>query len=208
MHRIFVLDDHVAVREGVRRLIKSEWPTVEVTLFSEPREMLAAVGKAPPDLVVMDWTMPGCDGTALINEAKTARPEISILVYSMHSAAAFGVQAIRAGASGYVSKDAPPEQLIDAVRRISQGKRFVSEDLADALATAVTNPEAHPHESLSGREMQVFLALAHGRSITEISSDLRLSVKTVSTYKARIQEKLGARSVADLVRYAMNHNLL
>lgn len=208
MHQVYVLDDHVAVREGVRRLIRSEWPTIDAVLFSEPRAALEAVEKASPDLMVMDWTMPGCEGTTLIKDLRAISPGLRILVYSMHAASAFGVQAMRAGASGYVSKDAPPEELIDAIRRLSQGKRFVSEDLGDALAVALMAPGEQPHESLSAREMQVLLELARGHSITDISAGLNLSVKTVSTYKARLLEKMGAKSVADLVRYAMNHNLL
>lgn len=208
MHRIFVLDDHVSVREGVRRLIAAEWPLVEVVLFGQPVEMLSALAQRPPDLLILDWTMPGMDGSSLIREARRLRPNLSVLVYSMHAASAFGVQAIKAGAAGYISKDAPAAELIRAIRHVSQGKTYVTDDLGEALANAVANPLGQPHESLSDREMQVLLELARGSSITEISERLHLSVKTVSTYKSRVQEKLGIKSLADLVRYAVNHKLI
>lgn len=208
MHRIFVLDDHVSVREGVRRLIAAEWPRVEAILFGQPLEMLSALGQQPPDLLIMDWTMPGMDGSSLIRETRRLRPNLPVLVYSMHAASAMGVQAIKAGAAGYISKDAPAAELIEAIRHVSQGKTYVSGDLGEALANAVANPLGQPHESLSGREMQVLIELAQGSSITEISERLHLSVKTVSTYKSRVQEKLGVKSVADIVRYAINHKLV
>jgi DNA-binding NarL/FixJ family response regulator len=154
--------------------------------------------------------MPGRSGIELIQQVKAERPELRVLVLSMHGEQQYAVRAIRAGASGYLTKDAAPTQLVAALRKIAAGGLFITPAVAEALALGLQAPgtEALPHKRLSDREYEVFLLLAGGRSVTAIAEQLHLSVKTVSTHKTHIHEKLGLGSLAELVRYAVAHRLL
>jgi DNA-binding NarL/FixJ family response regulator len=159
-------------------------------------------------MVVLDLSMPGGSGLDMVRMIKEASPGTRILVYTMHAEDQFGVRAVRAGADGFLSKDQPADRLIEAVRKILTGHRFVSDELLDKLAVNLARPERRlPHESLSDREYQVLRSLGGGRSISEIAADLQLSVKTVSTYRTRVLEKLDLRSTADIIRYALEHGL-
>jgi DNA-binding NarL/FixJ family response regulator len=161
------------------------------------------------DVLVLDMSMPGRSGIELIKQVKGERPRLRILILSMHSEAQYAVRAIKAGASGYLTKDGAADQLVAAIRRIAAGGAFVSPEAAEQLARNFDRPEdAAPHTLLSDREFQVFQAIVMGKSITAIAGELSLSVKTVSTHKTRILEKMGISNQSELVRYAIRHRLL
>jgi len=161
------------------------------------------------DVLLLDMSMPGKSGTELIKQVKDEKPKLRVLVLSMHEEHQYAVRAIKAGASGYLTKDSASTQLVTALRKVSAGGAFISAEVAEALAlSARSQREGPPHTALSDREYQVFQMLASGTSVSEIASRLNLSVKTVSTHKARLLEKLGARNQTELVHYALKHRLI
>jgi DNA-binding NarL/FixJ family response regulator len=172
--------------------------------------VLAAVRAGGFEVLLLDLSMPGRSGIELVRQVKTERPELRVLVLSMHDEQQYAVRAIRAGASGYLTKDAAPTQLVAALHKIAAGGLFITPAVAEALALGLQAPagEELPHKRLSDREHEVFLLLAAGQSVTGIAERLHLSVKTVSTHKTHIHEKLGLASLAELVRYAVTHRLL
>jgi DNA-binding NarL/FixJ family response regulator len=171
--------------------------------------VLAAVRAGGFELLLLDLSMPGRGGIELLRQVKSERPALRVLVLSMHDEQQYAVRAIRAGASGYLTKDAAPAQLIDALKKIAAGALFITPAVAEALAHQLQAPgEEQPHKRLSDREYEVMLLLAGGASVTEIAERLHLSVKTVSTHKTHVLEKLNAASLADLVRYALTHKLI
>lgn len=207
MPRLLIVDDHPSVRAGVCSILEKEIPNAACATAGSSAEALERVTDAPWDVIVLDMTMPGRSGPELISEVKRLRPETRILVYSVHHESQFGVRTLRAGADGYLTKDRPIHELIEGIRALLEHRRYITPAMADALATAVTAPEA-PHLKLSDRELQVYRLLIAGKSPTEIAADLALSIKTVSTYRTRIAEKLNANSLADMIRYAYDHGLL
>lgn len=207
MPRLLIVDDHPSVRAGVCSILEKEIPNAACATAGSSAEALERVTDASWDVIVLDMTMPGRSGPELISEVKRLRPETRILVYSVHHESQFGVRTLRAGADGYLTKDRPIHELIEGIRALLEHRRYITPAMADALATAVTAPEA-PHLKLSDRELQVYRLLIAGKSPTEIAADLALSIKTVSTYRTRIAEKLNANSLADMIRYAYDHGLL
>jgi DNA-binding NarL/FixJ family response regulator len=173
-------------------------------------EVLAEAGAQPWDLIVLDLTMPGRSGLDSLHELKAAHPNIPILVLSMHPEDQFAVRTLRAGASGYLTKESVPDEMILAVKMILAGRKYIRPSIADLLASHLQESDANqpPHSKLSDREFQVMISLAKGRTVTIIAEDLCLSVKSISTYRARILEKLHIKSTADLVRYAIQHRLI
>jgi DNA-binding NarL/FixJ family response regulator len=157
----------------------------------------------------MDLSMPGMNGLEVLAEIRRQKPNLPVLVLSMHPEDQYAVRVLEAGAWGYLNKGGPPGELVSAIRRVASGRRYITEAVAEQLAARVDPTRARaPHERLSNREFQVLCLLAQGRSVSEIAGELTLSVKTVSTFRARVLEKLGLRSNAALVRYALEHNLL
>ena len=208
--RVLIADDHAIVREGLQRILAADAAFAVAGEAKDGPEVLAGVRAGGFDVLLLDLSMPGRSGIELIQQVKTERPELRILVLSMHGEQQYAVRAIRAGASGYLTKDAAPTQLVAALRKIAAGGLFITPAVAEALALGLQAPgtEALPHKRLSDREYEVFLLLAGGRSVTAIAEQLHLSVKTVSTHKTHIHEKLGLGSLAELVRYAVTHKLL
>jgi two-component system, NarL family, invasion response regulator UvrY len=207
MRKVLVVDDHPSVRAGVSAILEREIANVQCTMAGSAAEAIQRADESDWDAVVLDMTMPGRSGSETISDLKRLRPHARILVYSVHHESQFGVRTLRAGADGYLTKDRPIAELLEAVRTLLDGRRYISPALADALATAVTAPEP-AHLKLSDREMQVYRLLVEGKSPTEIASELSLSIKTVSTYRSRIGEKLNAGSLAEMIRYAYDHGLL
>ncbi len=207
--RVLLADDHAIVREGLRRILATD-PSFEVVgEASDGQQVAAAVRAGGFEVLLLDLSMPGRGGIDLLRLVKAERPALRVLVLSMHDEQQYAVRSIRAGASGYLTKDAAPAQLIDAIRKIASGALFITPAVAEALALQLQAPSAElPHKRLSDREYEVLLALAAGESITAIAKRLHLSVKTVSTHKTHILEKLNAASLADLVHYALAHRLI
>jgi DNA-binding NarL/FixJ family response regulator len=172
-------------------------------------DVLRAVRDRPCDVLVLDMSMPGRSGVALIRQIHSMRPRLPILVLSMHVQHQYAVHAIKAGAAGYVTKNSPSATLVDGIRKVARGGTFVSEGVAEKLAMELRRPASDaPHLALTGREFQVFHMLVEGRKVSAIAQVLSLSVKTVSSHKSRILDKLGASSTAGLVYYAVRHGLV
>jgi len=201
--RVLIADDHQIVRDGLRRILAG---TTDVELAGEAAsgdEALALVRANDYDVAVIDMSMPGLSGLALVKRLKEEKPKLRLLILSMHGEHQYAARVLKAGASGYLNKDSAAEQLIGAISKIAAGGMHISE----ATAAGLVSPTAS-HESLSDREFEVMKLLVEGLGPTEIGERLHLSVKTVSTHKTRILEKLGLGSTAELVRYAMEHKLV
>jgi DNA-binding NarL/FixJ family response regulator len=205
---VLIADDHAIVREGLRRILAGEPAFGIVGEARDGHEVLAAVRAGGFEVLLLDLSMPGRSGIDLLRQVKSERPELRVLVLSMHAEEQYAVRAIRAGASGYLTKDTAATQLIAALRKIAAGGLFITPAAAEALALGLQSPgEEFAHKRLSDREYEVFLLLAGGASVTEIAARLNLSVKTVSTHNTHVLEKMGLGSLADLVRYANTHKL-
>ena len=206
MIRVLLADDHGLVREGLRGIL-AKGSDIEVAAeAANGDEVLALVKARDFDLALLDLSMPGLSGLALIKRLKVERPNLRILVLSMHGESQYAARALKAGASGYLTKDSAAAQLLGAIRKIAAGGVQISEAAAAQLIGARGAADT-PHAALSDREYEVLRQIVAGRSVTEIAEALHLSVKTVSTHKARILEKLDLAGTADLVRYAIEHGL-
>jgi two-component system, NarL family, invasion response regulator UvrY len=208
MLRVLLVDDHPVVRKGMRFILEEGLqPGVEVTEASDGEQALAALAN-PPDVMVLDLSMPGRSGIDLLAEVKHRCPKLPVLIMSLHAEEQFAVRALRAGASGYLTKSVAPENLVTAVTKVAKGGRYVSETLADMLAADIGGQAvAAPHERLSDREFEVLCAIASGKTASEIAATMHLSVKTISTYRARLLEKMGMTSNSELTRYAISNGL-
>jgi len=208
MIRVVVADDHTILREGLRQLLGGEADIEVVAEAGDGHEVLARVRALAFDVLLLDMSMPGKSGIELIKQVKAEKPKLRVLVLSMHEEKQYAVRAIKAGASGYVTKDSAGTQLVTAIRRVAGGGAFITPEVAEQLALgAMPGAEGPAHQRLSDREFEVFQLLVAGETVTDIASKLNLSGKTVSTHKARLMEKLGIDNQADLVRYAMKHGL-
>lgn len=205
--RILIVDDHPMVRRGIRELLESEHLITGVGEAETPDAALEEIRQRHWDVVLLDLHMPGRAGLDLLTTMRADRPEMPILVVSAHSEDQYAIRVLRAGASGYVSKAAASEVLVHAVKRVAAGGRYISEKMAEQLAREAQDPVT-PHQTLSDREYQVLASIGEGKTVTEIAVALGLSVKTVSTYRTRLMEKLGVRNTAELIRYALDHGLV
>jgi DNA-binding NarL/FixJ family response regulator len=208
--RLLIADDHPVVRQGLRRIV-ADHPGIEVVGEAvSGDEVLAAFPRLPADVVLLDIAMPGPGFLQVLERLRAEHPSVAVLVLSVHPEDQYAVRALRSGAAGYLTKDHSPEQLVEAIRKVYRGGRYVSPTLAERLAAdlATAGTGQSPHEGLSHREYEVLCLLGSGRTVKEISSELRLSPKTVSTYRARVLEKMQVSSNADLVRYAAQHGLI
>lgn len=209
MSAILLADDHAVVRRGVRQLLSDELPGSRFGEAGTANEALAAARAEAWDLLILDLSLPGKSGLDALKELKAARPKLPVLVLSMYPEEQFALRALRAGASGYVTKQSPPEELVAAVKKVLRGGRWVSEATAERLASQVGgDARQEPHEALSDREFQVMRLIASGLTLTAIAERLAISVQTVSTYRGRILEKMELATNADLAAYARRHGLL
>lgn len=207
--RVLIADDHAIMREGLLRVLAADPSIVVAGEAANGHDVLTAVRAGGFDVLLLDLSMPGRSGVDLIKQVKSERPELRILVLSMHDEQQYAERAIRAGASGYLTKDTAAKQLVAAIGRIAAGGMFITPAVAEALAVRLQSPrEDLPHKRLTDREYEVFRLLAAGESVTGIAGRLHLSVKTVSTHKTKVLEKMNVSSLAELVRYAITHNLL
>ena len=208
MIRVLIADDHHLVRDGLKQILGAADGIEVAGEASSGDEALALVRENDYDLSLLDMSMPGLSGIDLIKRLKLEKPKLRILVLSMHAEQQYAARALKAGASGYLTKDSASEQLIRAIRKIAAGGMLISETTAASLIAESTGGEALPHTLLSDREFEVFKLLAEGRSPGEIAAQLHLSVKTVSTHKTRVLQKMNLGGTAELVRYALEHRLL
>lgn len=209
MITVLLADDHTLVRAGLRRLLEQAGDIRVDGEAGNGAEALEQLAQRSWDLLVLDMSMPGRDGVELIRQIRHGHPDTPILVLTMHGEQQYAIQAIKAGASGYLTKDSAADELVQAVRKVAAGGRYLSQALAENIAfERHGDASALPHQLLSDREMSVFRHLASGRNNSDIAALLFLSVKTVSTYKSRILMKMRLRNQSDLVRYAIRHGLI
>jgi two-component system, NarL family, invasion response regulator UvrY len=207
--RVLLVDDHAVVRRGIRSILEDHLPGIAVSEAGDGDQALALI-EAPLDAVVLDLSMPGRSGIELLAEIKHRHPKLPVLIMSLHGEEQFAVRALRAGAAGYLTKASAPECLVTAITKIVRGGRYISESLAERLAGDVGGGPAAsaPHERLSDREFEVMRGIASGQTVSEVAEQLHLSVKTVSTYRTRLLEKMGMSSNAELTRYAIENQLV
>jgi len=208
MIRIWLADDHTIVREGLKQLLQA---TPDLQVAGEAcngDEVLEAIRRGGFELLLLDMSMPGKSGIELIKQVRREAPALRILVLTMHEEHQYAIRAIRAGAAGYLTKESASAQLVSAIRRVAGGGAYISAEVAQMLALqAMPQAETPLHTTLSDREYQVFQSLVAGQLVTDIAERLHLSVKTVSTHKARLLQKMNMQSQAELVRYAVEHKL-
>ena len=208
MIRVVIADDHTIVREGLKQLLFAASDVEVVAEARDGHDVVRIVRESEFDVLLLDLSMPGKAGMDLIKQIKGEKPKLRILVLSMHAEHQYAVRAIKAGASGYLTKDSASTQLLSAIRKVAGGGAVISAEVAEQLAlSAMPHADGPPHASLSDREYQVFQRLVRGVSVTDIAQQLNLSVKTVSTHKARLMEKMGLANQAELIHYAIRHRL-
>lgn len=208
MLKILLADDHAVVRGGIRKFLEATNDIEAVAEVATGEETLAEVRKSDWDVLLLDISLPDLNGLEVLKRVKRERPALPVLVFSMYSEDDFAVPAFDAGAAGYLSKDSPPAQILTAINTVASGASYVSPALTERLlAGTLSSGKRHLHESLSRREMEVLLMLSKGVSLTKIGEQLHLSVKTVSTYRGRVLEKLNLVSNAELTRYVMQYKL-
>lgn len=209
MARILVADDHPLLRNGLKQILNAE-PDLEFAGEAEDSDqVLEQIERASWDAVVLDLSMPGRGGLDVLRDIRRLRPNLPVLVLSMHAEDQFAVRVIKAGANGYVSKMNGAAEVVVALRKVLTGKKYVSATLAETLASALDRDGERPaHESLSDREFQVMCKIASGKTVSQIAAEVALSVKTISTYRSRVLEKMNMRSNAELTRYAIQQGLV
>jgi two-component system invasion response regulator UvrY len=209
MSRILIADDHAVTRAGMRQFLQTDSPNNSIGEAATGAETLTRLRDQPWDLLILDISMPDRGGLDILQHVRAAHPNLPILIASSFPEKQYAVNALRAGASGYVAKDQPPEAFLRAVHTVLNGRRFISTSLAELLVEGLDNPSDRPiHTELSQREFQILCKLGAGRSVSEIAKELFISVKTVSTYRSRVLEKMGLKNNADLTTYALRHNLI
>ncbi len=211
MIKILVADDHAIVREGLKRILGSATDMAVSGEASTGQEVLEKATKDDFDVLVLDISMPGRNGLDILRELKVMKPKLHVLMLSVFPEEQYAVRVIRAGASGYMTKDSAPDELITAIRRISRGRKYVSPSLGERLAVDLelgSDRDTPPHELLSDREFRVMCMVAVGRTANEIAEELMLSPKTISTYRTRVLRKMQMKSSAELTHYAIKHGLV
>jgi two-component system invasion response regulator UvrY len=209
MIQILIVDDHAILRRGLKEILEREFRDVSIGGAGTAEQALTQLASEKWDLVILDITMPGRSGIDVLRHLKALRPKLPVLVLSMHPEDQYGKRVLKAGASGYMNKESAPEELIKAVRKLLSGGRYVSPTLAETLAVDLGRDDGRPaHERLSDREFEVLRKMASGKTVGQIAQELHLSVPTVSTYRARILEKMGMSNTAELIRYALSHHLV
>ncbi len=209
MIRILIADDHPIVRQGLKQILTEEPDMGEFGEAKNSQEVLDLVRENDWDVVILDITMPGRGGLDTLKEIRSERPKLPVLILSIHPEDQYAVRALKAGAAGYMTKESAPDDLIKAIRKVLKGGKYISPSLAENLALFLERDDQKaPHENLSDREYQVMCMIASGKKVKEIAENLSLSVKTISTYRARILEKMKMKSNADLIHYAIQNRLL
>lgn len=209
MIRVVVADDHAVVRRGLIQILAETTDIDVVAEAATGAEVLRRVQENDCDVVVLDVAMPNGGGIEILDRLRRLRPQVAVLILSVYPEDQYALRALKAGASGYLTKASAPEELTRAIRQVARGRRYITTSLAEMLAAELGREgEKEPHESLSEREYQVMCLLARGKSVSDIAGELSLSVKTVSTYRRRLLEKLELQTTADIIRYAFQHRLV
>ncbi len=209
MSNILIVDDHAVVRAGLRQIISGVSGITAVDEADDAREALSKIQKNVYSVVVLDISMPGKSGLDVLKEIRDEHPKLPVLMLSMYPEDQYAMRALRSGASGYMTKDSPPAELITAIRTVAAGRKYISSDLAERLAYNLNaDMKKEPHEILSDREYQVLCMIASGKTLTDIGDQLSLSVKTISTYRSRILEKMQLKNNAEMTNYAIRNNLV
>ena len=207
--RILIADDHSVVRKGLRQILLEGFPTAHIEEVPDAEEMIKKIIQSPWDVVISDLSMPGRSGLEALSQVKQINPRLPVLILSIHPEDQYALRVLKAGASGYLSKDMAPDELVNAVQRVMLGKKYITASIAEKLASVLDqDSDKAAHESLSDREFSVLKLLAAGKSVSEIAESLFLSVTTVSTYRSRIMAKMGMKNNADLTLYSIEHKLI
>jgi two-component system, NarL family, invasion response regulator UvrY len=206
--KILLADDHAVVRHGLKQILTDAFKRATYGEARNAQEAIDLDWQQDWDVVVLDITMPGRSGLDVLREIKQSKPRLPVLVLSMHPENQFAGRVLKCGASGYMTKESAPDELVGAVKKVLAGGRYVSNALAENLAASLSASQKAPQEKLSDREFQVLRLIASGKMVTDIARDLSLSVKTISTHRARILEKMGMKNNAELMHYAMQHRLV
>lgn len=207
--KIIIADDHAMFRDGIREILLKTSFIQEVDEVSSGEELLGKILDKQYDIILLDIGLPGKRGLEVLKEIQTIRPGMPVIMLSMHSEKRYAVKALKANAAGYVTKDVSSDELLKAIQKVSAGKKYISENLAEEIAGSFYKEEPSlSHESLSERELTVLLKIANGKKIKEIAEDLNVGSSTVSTYRSRILEKLNLQTDADIIRYAIDNGLV
>lgn len=209
MIRVLIADDHTVVRRGLRQILLEGFPRAQVEEVPDAEELVKRVMQDEWDVIISDLSMPGRSGLDALQQIKQLNPKVPVLILSIHPEDHYALRVLKAGASGYLSKDSAPDELVNAVKKVLLGKKYITDSIAEKLA-AVLDKDSNkaPHEILSDREFSVLKLLAAGKSVSDIADSLFLSVTTVSTYRSRIMQKMDMKNNADLTLYAVEHKLL
>ena len=209
MIRVLIADDHAVVRKGLKQIILDEFPSAFIAEVSDVESLVSHVVKQDWDVVICDISMPGRSGLEALRQVKDIKPEIPVLIMSMHPEDQYALRVLKAGASGYLNKDSVHEELIKAIQTVRIGRKYIRPTIAEKLVGALSSDSNKQlHEQLSDREFDVFKMIAEGKTISEIASQLSLGATTVSTYRARILEKMNMKTNADLTRFALENKLI
>lgn len=207
--KILIVDDHAIVREGLKQIVSEESDMFVAGEAKDANELMELLQKENWDIVVLDISMPGKSGLEILKDIKLLYPELPVLILSMFNEEQYGIRAIRAGASGYLKKVSAPDELIKAIRKIVEGKKYINETLAEKLATAIANSSLVTlHEKLSDREYQIMCSIAQGKTAEEIAESFSISINTFYTYRSRILEKMSMKSNIELTQYAIQNKLI
>jgi DNA-binding NarL/FixJ family response regulator len=209
MIKVLVADDHAIVRRGLQQILADTPDIMVAGEAATGAEVLRLVREQRWTAVILDISLPGANGLDLLATIRREKPELPVLILTVYSEEQYAVRAIKAGAAGFLTKESAPERLIEAVRKVAAGGRFVSPELAETLASVLAGQSpGEPHERLSDREFEIFKLLASGRTVSQIAQELALSVKTISTHRTRILKKMNMRTNAELTHYAVRNNLV
>ena len=207
MKRIIIADDHSFVRLGLIQILKDEYPFVVIKEVGDGNTLIKEVMQHDWDLVISDLDMPGKSGLEALEQIKQLKPQLPVLILSIYTEDLYAVRVLKAGASGYMNKNAAPYELVDAVRRIFLGKKYITPEIGEKLLSYV-DTKKKPHELLTNKELEIFKLLAYGKTVTQIAEIHSLALTTVSTHRSRIMEKLGLSNNSELTRYAIAHQII
>lgn len=209
LKRILIADDHSAIRSGLKHILVNEFSNIEFGYATHSGELFQVVKEQPWDVIILDIDMPGRNGLEILKQLKDEQINIPVLVFSFHREEQIAIRAFKSGAFGYLAKDAADTELVKAINTILTGKKYISPKVSEQLVSQLENPGSEfPHEMLSDREYQTLLLIASGKTVTQIAEELSLSHPTISTYRARILQKMSMKNNAELTNYAIRHNLV